>query len=142
MKASGMSHDEAWESFRKQEQDMIDKYGWLIHFVEPDPDYPLNVNYHTHGMVDNLDHPDLQIVVPLPPQVANSLFHTIVNYIKLGDKFEDGSFAEKVVKHYSVKFVKAKENDREVLRIIIPDVDGNLERDTIVGDLGKQYADL
>ena len=136
-----MSDDEAISAFQRQQMEMLAKYGWFAHYVSDDPDAPMGVNFHTHGMDETFDHPDLQIVFPIDPKIAHSLFWEAINQIKSGKKFRDGDVVDKIVGNgFSVKFVEAQENERTVLRMILPDKYGNLDRADLAGTMAEQYG--
>lgn len=140
---AGVSREEALANFRKWEQESLEKYGWYVHYVGSDRDVPTGYNAHTHGLVEKYNHPDLQIVCPLPPRVAHGTFWNIVDRIAAGEKFKAGDVVSDIAGNgYKVKFVNAWEVDRPVLRVIIPDKDHNLDRDTLTGNFELQYADL
>lgn len=142
-RASGLSPQEALDWHRKWADDMMQKHGWYVHFVAPD-DGPTGANYHTHGLQESFEHPDLQIVLNIPEKVAHNLFHNAVDRIKAGEKFQAGQRAGQICGGgYEVKFVEAHEGDRTVLRMILPDVDHHLDdTEEMVPDFRKQYADL
>lgn len=137
------------DKYREWEFKMYEKYGWFMHFVMPkedeelDPEHhgPLGANYHTHGIYFKYGHPELQIVFPCRPDIASALLWTVVARIDEGEIFEPGKKYEKIVKDYQVTFVPAVENERQVLRMILPDVAGNLGRDASY-PFGLQYSDL
>lgn len=143
LKASGLHPEVAEAKFAKEQNELMDKYGWIAHYVADDSDYPLGANFHTHGMAENFGHLDLQVVFPVDPQIVHSLFWNVFNRIKEGEQFKDGDTAERIAGGgYLVKFVDAIENGRPVLRIILPDKDGNLDRDTLTGSMAQQYDDI
>lgn len=111
----------AWEA------EQIEKYGWYAHFVF-DAHNATGHDIHTHGLPAKYGHPDLQIVIPLPEDVALGIFWAVVHKIEDGAMFFPGMRASEIVKGYDVKFVMAKECDRDVLRIILPDKEGGLDR--------------
>lgn len=141
MVQEGMTYEQAWEKYREWEKEQMDKHGWIVHFVQNDERYPTNTNHHTHGLTETYNHPDLQVVVPMPAKSVHNVFIQLIERIKAGEKFKHGDVAENVVNKYSVKFHDAYEGDRHVLRVIVPDVDNNLERD-MKGGLAHQYDDL
>ena len=62
------------------EKELLKKYGWFPHKVtEYDPQSPTGFNMHTHGILENFDHPDFQIVVPGPDQIWVGFFHQLVD---------------------------------------------------------------
>lgn len=133
---------------RKKNKPMLDafeaasikEYGFFIHFVAKDSSSPTLFNTHTHGLERSFKHLDLQIVCPVPEQLAMYVFHTVVDFIKKGKSFADGEISYDVL-DLPVKFVAAKECDRDVLRIILPDTKGLVDR-TMAFPFNKQYLDL
>jgi hypothetical protein len=56
--------------------------GWIIHFV-PDEKFPVKgmtglYNIHTHGILEKYNHLDIQIVCPVPPQIAHIVIWDMV----------------------------------------------------------------
>lgn len=141
MVADGMTPEQAHAKMKEWEIEQLTKHGWFVHFVQGDERYPTGVNHHTHGLAEIFDHPDLQVIVPMPARAVHNVLTEVVNRIKAGQKFKHGDITENVVGNYSVLFHDAYEGDRKVLRIIIPDVDNNLGRD-MGGGLAHQYDDL
>lgn len=128
------------EAARKRQQ-MMEEYGWIIDFVRPDNDYPYGVNYHTHGLPEKYGHPDLQIVMSLDPNVASGVLWDAVNQIEKGTRFqEDLAYDNILGMGYKVKFIKAQECDREVLRMILPDKEGRLDLVDMDEPYQGQYA--
>jgi len=115
------------EDYYAWEAEQIEKHGWYIHFVG-DEQSATRTNIHTHGLPAKYGHLDLQLVVPLPPKVARGVFWSVVDKIAAGTVFSPGDRASEIVKGYDVKFVKAQECGRDLLRIILPDKDGGLDR--------------
>ncbi len=128
------------EKVLEWEDKCMKKYGWYAHFV-PDPDMPLGVNFHTHGLGKSYNHPDIQIVFPLKQEIAHDLLRSAVDLIKEGKRFKHNDVSDKVIKHYDVKFVSAIEADRFVLRMIVPDAVGNLLEHELEEPFSLQYAD-
>jgi hypothetical protein len=134
----GMTFDD----LKAKEVEMTEKYGFFSHYVsDPNCKY---VNYHTHGFRKTWEHDDLQIVIPLPPNIANNLFWTFADRVKAGERFAAGARVDKIVHGHQVILKKAKEGDRDVLRIILPDKNGRFPEDPGVDHyFGKQEtADL
>ncbi len=129
------------EQIAAQEAKWLQEPGWYAHYVEPDK--PKGVaNFHTHGFVENAKHPDFQIVLHVPVRLGHMLFNILWHMIKGGMTFKDGDVSDKFLHGYDVKFVNAKDGQRDVLRIIMPDEQGRLERDDFEGeDFKLQYAD-
>jgi len=117
------------------EEEMIDQCGFVIHAVMEGG----IANIHTHGLVKGFDHPDIQCVVNLPPEVIYEIFHNLVNKIKGGHRFKAGEIVSGVLQNLNVTFTWATEGDRDVLRLILPDKTGELAPDKIQGKLKLQY---
>jgi hypothetical protein len=95
--------------------------------------------------MDTWKHPDVQIVVPMPQEVAHGVFWAVVEQIKEGKKFEPGTEYAGILEGYKVRFAWAREGSetqfkpgsqvqmvgRPVLRIILPDKDGRTARETM-----------
>ena len=137
------SHEERMKKMREWEEEQVIKHGWFAHVVTDDDRTTTGMNIHTHVIKESFGHPDLQIVAVMNPEVAHHIICDIVKQIKDGIKFKSGNTYDGIIKPpFKVKFVKAVETDRNVLRVILPDKNGCLD----VGKIGKpfdlQYADL
>lgn len=133
--------EHGWDEYQKWELEMYEKAGWFAHYVQiqegeeshPWHTGPMGVNFHTHGIPWKYDgHPDLQIAFPCKPDTSHALFWNVVRRIEDGEKFEPGDVVERIAGNgYNVKFVAAIEGEddfhRHVLRIILPDVNNNVE---------------
>lgn len=124
-----------------QHYKMIDERKWVWHYVVDD--LSDRVNVHTHGLAEHFGHVDLQITLPLSMSRVQGIFNSAMAEIREGRRFVDGEIADRILcEPYKVKFVRAEENDREVLRIIIPDAEGNLDPETMDRIYARQYDDL
>lgn len=116
------------EAVAKWEAEQVAKHGWYAHLVQDDTNLFFGFNCHTHGIQENLHHPDLQIVLPMDAQTCLGILHSVVAKIREGKQFKHGDMVEGIIQDgYKVLFINARECDRNVLRIILPDKDGNLE---------------
>lgn len=116
-------------------------HGYYVHVVN-DPNMPMGLNAHTHGIAH---HPDLQIVFAqaiINPQLLMNIFQSVVDLIHKGQTFKDGDTSDDVMHDLTVKFVDAKDGDRDVLRLILPDKQNRFERDTMDHPYVHQYDDL
>ena len=127
-------------SMNAWEIDAMKKSGFYVHYVSPIPGSEF-VNFHTHGFRKSWDHPDFQIIIPIPPKVGHSLFWDLVDRVKAGEKFKDGDEVDELVRNFPVRLVTARETGRDVLRIIIPDKDGRFPGDAGVSELFSQQPD-
>lgn len=114
-------------------EEMAKRHGWYIHFDMLSSDHPYNVNIHTHGLY-RFDHLDVQICFPLTREDAYTLLLGIVERISNGDRFAPGIRYPDVLHGHHVEFAEAKEDGRVVLRLILPDRNGDLR-----GELSDQW---
>lgn len=125
-KALGAHDRWAWKCMKK--------YGFYSHFVLGGDfdNSPSGVNIHTHGIPESLGHPDFQITVLLDPEIASGIFHNLYKRLKAGRTFEAGDVASNILGGgMKITFIEVMECDRPVLRVILPDPDGNIRRSTM-----------
>ena len=77
-------------------------------------------NAHTHGM-ERYDHPDFQMVLAAEPNEIGRILNSFGLMVQNGYKFKDGEYVAGIYEDCVVRLQKFQENDREVLRVIIPD---------------------
>lgn len=131
------------EKVAAMEREFIAKDGFFVHLISDDKTTPMGFNAHTHGFELTWNHLDLQVVFPVKEQVVMGLFWAAVEHIKEGSVFSDGDVVGRIAGNdYKVKFIKAQESGRDVLRMILPDVAGNLDVGTITGNFRHQYCDI
>lgn len=119
-------------------------HGWYMHYVYDDQNSPYSVNIHTHGLIENFNHPDLQVCMPLPKKIIHNIVVEIVNRIKERTLFidKDQNYGDILAGGYRVKFIDAIENGRPVLRMILPDKAGHLEYLDMGPEYQEQYVKL
>lgn len=140
--AEGLTAEDARERYRAFEQEKLAEYGWIVHSVGDDSDSPTGFNVHTHGLVENFDHPDFQIVIQMPPQYIYAILEGLVDRVKEGERFSADEMVDDVLHGFQVKMVEATECGRTVLRIILPDKKGNCDSWTMEDPYLRQYGDL
>ena len=149
--AAGKTPAEADADYRKWEQANMQNHGWIIHFVaQGDESSPTGFNAHTHGLQQNYDHADFQVVIPLPQQVVHTIMITLADRVKAAERFQAGQTVADVIEgggrltgqELLVKLVDATEGGRPVLRVILPDPNGKLDLGEINAQYARQYADL
>ena len=111
------------------EQLQMSTHGWYIHVIDEDDDAPNHYNAHTHGLKETFGHPDLQICLPLPTETVVDIFHLLVRGIKKGISYLPDRSFDDVLEGYEVKFIQAKECDRDVLRLLLPNKYGTYSGD-------------
>lgn len=119
------------EVMRDEQMEMMKKHGWIVHFVfeTEESEFDGLANIHTHGMAQNFNHPDLQIVLPIDPQTAHMLLIEIVEQVKQGKVFEVNQRYGEIIRDMDIYFIEAEEGGRSVLRAIIPDSNGRFPFD-------------
>lgn len=112
---------------KQAEQNMLKEHGWYVHYIfETDQrEYDGMANIHTHGLKENFDHAELQLVMPLEPGTAQLILNSLFQEIKNGKRFEAGVVYENIFT-LPVSFANFTEDGRDVLRILIPDPQGKL----------------
>jgi hypothetical protein len=141
--AKGATLEEARAQFAQWTRDKMKQYGRFAQCVSDDEDSPTRFNIHTHGLTETFQHLDFQIIVPMPEKVAHGILCNIVERLKEGERYQAGDVLEGILGNgYKCKLVEATEDDRKVLRVIIPDKRGNLDADTLIKPFDLQYADL
>ena len=95
------------------------KHEWIIHHILDEP-----LSYHTHGL-DKFGSLEIELLLPVHPNVAANYLNAIGEAIKDGLKIEDGLYVEGVF-NFPVFFFKVKsmQSDDLVYRVIIPDSKG------------------
>jgi hypothetical protein len=96
-------------------KNMIAKYGFCIDAVVCGVEIP---DYHTHGLMESLDHPELQIIYPMPMELACQLIHNAVRLIKQGKRLEPGKLYAEIVEGYDIEMEWAE--DQTLIRMIMP----------------------
>ena len=138
--AGGLSPEEADAQQQAWQIEALGKQGFYVHYITQDDATPTGFNAHSHGL-QQYDHLDFQLIVPLPPEIGHSIISDLANRVKGGERFEPGQVLDKVVRNFNVKLIEATESDRKVLRIILPDPQGGLEPEEISERYSVQYAD-
>lgn len=140
--AGGMTPDEAAAAQTAWENKALAERGFYVHYVSSDSSSPTNFNAHTHGLQAFGNHLDFQLVIPLPPGIAHNIICSLAERVKDGERFVSGQRLDSVIRNFEIKLVKASENDRDVLRIILPDPHGKLEPEEINEQYAAQYEDI
>lgn len=141
--ASGMTPEEADAQQREWENRCLVDNGFYVHLVGQDDTSPTNFQAHTHGLDQFDDHLDFQIIIPLPPEIVHGVLTVLGERVKQGERFAAGELVEKVLQGgVKVKLVEATEDNRKVLRVVIPDPRGRVEPNEINEQYGVQYADI
>jgi hypothetical protein len=127
------------EKILQWQEDMIRLFGFYAHYVVADD---ASVNIHTHGCIESWQHPDLQIVLPIGV-AADVIFNALIDRVKAGERFAPGERADLVLTEtlsIVVAFIAAAEGQRFVLRVILPDRQGRLDKGVMEAEYARQYS--
>ena len=105
-------------------------------------------HFHTHGLEEHYNHPDLQILLPLDQGSAFHILHAFFNRIESGEVFKDGelvsSISEDIEGLPTVQLklcTKSKNTNQKVLRIMFPDKQGFYPTDKKCSNLWKMQTE-
>jgi hypothetical protein len=133
------------EDISPQEQEFLESYGWCSHFVVGKDHGRQQVNYHTHGLPEHYGHLDFQFVLPIDRDVLHAFATKLVDRVKKGERFVAGMHVSGLMGQYEVLLIQTNESRsmrRSVLRVILPDKTGNLDRATLKGIFASQFEEL
>jgi len=115
------------ESVLTKQNELMKKYGWVMHFVIPDEQYPFKVNIHTHGFPEKFNQPNMQICAPISPGTAQGIMNTIVKRLQKEVVFKANKQYKDIIERFPVLIRSAREDERVVLRIVLPDKNGSFD---------------
>jgi hypothetical protein len=99
----------------------------MIHYVVFD-EFGIYINAHTHGLEESYGHKDIQIVMPFGQYSIAEIMSECVYAISRGRTFEPGVSYSGLF-YCDVQFIEVEEDNRKVLRMLIPDERGLLPSD-------------
>ena len=94
----------------------LDTVGFYVHYIVEPPH-----NYHTHGLPESFNHPDLQIALAVKKETAMNILGTVIDLIKEGQEIKDGMHLFNVICDYCIKAYKTTEDGRDIIRLLLPD---------------------
>lgn len=113
------------KDIKKWEEEQLQEHKFFWHYVPPKPGEAA-INIHTHGLEQTLKHLDLQLVAPIDLEVCAGILHDVVLLIKEGLVLKSGEDINNVLKGMPVGVLEVSEDDRKVMRLILPDEKGNV----------------
>lgn len=125
------------EDFEKKAMEERGYFGHLV--AVGDEGTPTGCNFHTHGFWHSWKHPDIQVILNMPMEVVSPLFETAKDIAVKGGQIIPGRRYDNFLKGFEVEFAWAKECDRDVLRMILPDKEGETAKDKIAEPYSKQW---
>lgn len=108
------------------EKEMLEEYGWYMDVIFAEEYDEIHANYHTHGVQENFNHMDFQIILNMDPEVANQIFFDLVNDVSNGERFVEGKEYSGIIEGFNIAFKEYKEMGRSILRVLLPDENGIL----------------
>jgi hypothetical protein len=127
------------------EEELGKAHGWYSHFILPENTAQRWVNYHTHGLPEHYGHLDFQFVLPIDPNILHALATKLVDRVTRGERFAAGMRVSGVMEDYDVFLMKTAETRRDnrvVLRVILPDRNGNIDKADLNGIFAAQFEEL
>jgi len=96
------------------------KIDWTVHRVIDDYGSGNSANAHTHGM-ENYNHLNFQLVIPIHPEQATVLLNAICLEVQKGKRFAPGNYPGEFVYNTEFRLMLVRETGRNLLRVIVPD---------------------
>ena len=84
---------------------------------------PNACNAHTHGM-EKYGHPDFQVVINYPMETIGYILNALGRRVQAGEVFHNGEYVSGIFEDCPIRLNEFEEDDRTVLRAIIPDMNG------------------
>lgn len=125
----------------KWEVEMLEEYGWYMDIVPAEEYDDVHANYHTHGVQDNFNHMDFQIVLDMDSEIAHQIFVELIIDVSNGKSFIEGKEYPDIIEGFNVAFKQYKEMERDVLRVLLPDRNGTLPTEGICEEYYKIQLD-
>lgn len=108
------------------------KVRWYIHSIFQTPDLPDYIqNNHTHGMQEEYDHYDFQLLINPGENEISRLLNTISFRVQEGERFIHGQMVSGLYEDCNIRLDLSRETGRDVLRLIIPDADNRFPEDPL-----------
>ncbi len=119
---------------------MKHKIDWIVHVHrnfaqcaecgEIIEDFAPNMcNVHTFGLQELYNHLDFQIVLDIGDKTSGCILNSLGLRVQAGEKFYAGQVLDDVIMDYKVKLIKAEDDGREVLRVVLPDINHKFPQD-------------
>lgn len=125
-------HSARLKATLEKQQQAIEEQGWIAHHV-------IGEGSHTHGLKENFQHPDLEIKLYIPQEVAHGVLSAAVGRIKKGERFKSGQIHKGIIANFGVMFVETYKDGCPHIRIVLPDPDGELEKAAMSPEYRVQY---
>ncbi|MCC1496777.1 hypothetical protein [Alcanivorax sp. 1008] len=124
-----------------KEFDMLAEEGFLIHWTSNED---LNeADIHTHGVEAILGATELRIVLPVRPEMAATIFHIVVDHAKKTGPLKPGVLNGLLKGGVPLLLVEdADEHQNRLLRVIIPDPEGNIDEGKMAPEYAAQFHSL
>ena len=126
-------------TIREEERALLAKFGYFIHHVRPDK-ATLYADSHTHGLKKSRNHPELQAVLPLHPDILHQILHNAVRVIDTGEHLQNDTYISGILDTYKVHIRSYMGEKGSYFRLILPDPNGKFPGDPGCNPLYKGQA--
>lgn len=104
---------------------------WRIHVVYPTPELPEHIrNNHTHDL-GRYNHLNFQVLLALSEEEIGRLLNTMGLHVQAGERFSAGDMVKGLYDDCEVRLDLVRETGRDVLRLIIPDMNNRFPEDPL-----------
>lgn len=136
--------EERLNAIKSRERNMIEDHGFFVRYVYETEasEFDGLANIYTQGLPRSFNHPDIQVVLPIPQLVIHSVLVGVVNAIKSGIVFEDGVISHEVLAGMPVTFKPFDNGGVSMLRMLLPDPNGVLPTDDSCSESYKRQLEV
>ena len=121
----------------KMKKNMSKETNWIIHYVadkfacslEEFAFSPYICDAHTHGSIENYNHPEFQVVLDLGDSRIAFLLNRLGSMVKEGRRFKSGDLVSGIIDDYDLQLFELADDAGKVLRVIIPDKNHHFPED-------------
>jgi hypothetical protein len=130
------------DAVKEIEDKGMETQGWFAHIVPENPAIPEGINYHTHGCDVSFGFSDFQAVINVVPTQIHFIVRNLIEHVKTNKlQPKSGDMIQLDILTIPLLLLQAKEGNRKVLRVCVPDEQGNFQTST-VPLFAAQYKDL
>lgn len=120
-------------------KNMSKETNWIIHYVSDrfacsseEREFafsPYICDAHTHGLMENYNHPEFQVVLDLGDSRIAFLLNRLGSMVKEGRRFKSGDLVSGIIDDYDLQLFELADDAGKVLRVIIPDKNHHFPED-------------
>jgi len=126
----------AIEQLHELEQEAYEKNGWIVHVTASFD----SLSIHTHGLRQKYGQSELEMRLPLyfPVDIIAQIIELMIKRMEAGEVLKPDTDYDEILQGVQVRLVIINPSE-DRLRIILPDRNGELNKDTIDPDFATQY---